>query len=232
MRKGTYPVKVTVTTSVGSEESTYSVTIAENHPDYVPFLLDQQVMYVDFSEVQLSAVIGQDCDVFVADNPDRTYPNKSSKVAFYSKTGQERANAFMKLPAGHRFDLRQVHTFKMMVYGKAGDVVLLKLENTDKGGDAWQTGTEITYTIQQDNTWEVAEYNFEGASVQAGSEDWKWWSEPVSYDVANDDFYNHDFYNIIRIMLNPGNAEGTHEFYFDELAGPHVEGLKSAIINN
>ena len=232
MRKGTYPVKVTVTTSVGSKESTYSVTIAENHPDYVPFLLDQQVMYIDFSEVQLSAVIGQDCDLFVADNPDRTYPNKSSKVAFYSKTGQEWANAFMKLPAGHRFDLRQVHTFKMMVYGKAGDVVLLKLENTDKGGDAWQTGTEITYTIQQDNIWEVAEYNFEGASVQAGSEDWKWWSEPVSYDMANDDFYNHDFYNIIRIMLNPGNADGTHEFYFDELAGPHVEGLKSAIIDN
>ncbi|MGQ8337384.1 PKD domain-containing protein [Sunxiuqinia sp. A32] len=231
MRKGTYPVKVTVTTSVGDEESTFSAVIAENHPDYVPFLLAEQVLYVDFTEVQLAPVSGEDCDVFVTDNPSRIYPNKSSKVAFYSKTDQAWANANMQLPAGYRFDLRQAHTFKLMVYGKAGDEVLLKLENTDKGGDAWQTGTELRYTIQQDEAWEIAEFNFEGAAVQAGAEGWKWWSDPVSYDVANDDYYNHDFYNIIRIMLNAnesGGNVGTHEFYFDELAGPHVEGLKSA----
>ncbi|WP_346862616.1 PKD domain-containing protein [uncultured Draconibacterium sp.] len=232
MRKGTYAVKVTVTTSVESTQSSFSAVIDENHPDYVEFLLAEMVMYNDFSEVQLAAVNGQDCFVATADNPDRTYPNKSSKVGFYSKTNQQWANANMQLPAGYRFDLRQVSTFKLMVYGKAGDVVLLKLENTDKGGDAWMTGTELRYTIQNDNMWEVAEFNFEGAGVQPGAEGWKWWPEPVSYDVANDDFYNHDFYNIIRIMLNPDiRNDETHEFYFDELAGPHVEGIKSASIN-
>jgi hypothetical protein len=231
MRKGSYVVKVTVTTSVESTESSFSAVIDANHPDYVEFLLAEMVMYNDFSEVQLAAINGQDCFVATSDNPDKTYPNKSSKVGFYSKTNQQWANANMQLPAGYRFDLRQVSTFKLMVYGKAGDVVLLKLENTDKGGDAWMTGTELRYTIQNDNMWEVADFNFEGAGVQPGSEGWKWWPEPVSYDVANDDFYNHDFYNIIRIMLNPDiRNDETHEFYFDELAGPHVEGIKSASI--
>lgn len=232
MRKGNFTVKVSVTTSVETKETTQAVTITDNHPDYEEFLLAEMVMYNDFSEVVLAPVNGQDCFVAVDDNPSKIYPNKSSKVGFYSKTQNEWANANMQLPAGYRFDLRQVSTFKMMVYGKAGDVVLLKLENADKGGDAWMTGTERTYTIQQDNTWEVANFDFEGAGVQPGSEGWKWWPEPVSYDVANDDFYNHDFYNIVRIMLNPGNAdEGvTHEFYFDELAGPHVEGIKSGHI--
>lgn len=229
MRAGNYEIKVSVTTSVETTETMQNAVVVDNHPDYVEFLLAEMVMYNDFSEVVLAPINGQDCFVGLDDNPDKIYPNKSSKVGFYSKTDNQWANANMQLPVGYRFDLRQVSTFKMMVYGKAGDEVLLKLENTDMA-EGWMTGTELKYTIQQDNTWEVAEYDFTGASVQAGAEGWKWWSEPVSYDVANDDFYNHGFYNIIRIMLNPGNGEGTHEFYFDELAGPHVEGIKSARI--
>ena len=90
-------------------------------------------MYVDNSEIQLSPVLGENCDVTVVDNPDRIYPNKGSKVFHYSKTDQAWANAYMKLPAGYRFDLRSRSTFKLMAYGKVGDEVLLKLENTDKG---------------------------------------------------------------------------------------------------
>jgi hypothetical protein len=26
-------------------------------------------------------------------------------------------------------------------------------------------------------------------------------------------------------MLNPGVGDGTHTFYFDDLSGPHVEGI-------
>lgn len=223
MRKGTYTITVTTTTSLGVETKTQTLEITENHPDYEEFLLDEMVMYNDFSEVIMAAVQGQDCAVEAVDNPMRLYPNKSSKVAFYSKTDNPWANAFMQLPSGYRFDLRQLSTFKMQVYGKAGDVVLLKLENTDWGGDAWMSGVELTYTIQQDNTWEVVEYNFKGIANNGSAGGF------FTNDVTNPDAaVSHDFYNVIRIMLNPGNGTGTHEFYFDELAGPHVEGIKSA----
>lgn len=228
MRAGNYPVKIIVTTSVGTTETTQNLTIAENHPDYQEFLLDEIVMYADFSEVMMAPVDGQDCFVSVEDNPSRIYPNKSSKVAFYSKSNQEWANAFMQLTAGYRFDLRKKNIFKMKVYGKAGDKVLLKLENTDREGNSWQTGTaDLIYEIKKDNTWEIAEYSMQG--VSAG---WDWTGDQFTNNVVADDRFNHGFYNIIRIMLNPAVGEGTHEFYFDELAGPHVEGLKSANIGN
>lgn len=216
MRAAPYNVTISVVASNETLSSSTTVEVEQNHPDYEPFLLDAMVVYNDFSEIMTFAVEGQDCSVTTVANPDRVYPNKSSIVAFYSKTDQQWANAFMQLPAGYRFDLRQRSTFKMMVYGEAGQVILLKLENTDLGGNAWTTGVELTYTIQESNTWEVAEYDFAGASAADGTP-----------DVTNSD-YNNGYYNVIRIMCNPGVGDGTHEFYFDELAGPHVEGIKSA----
>lgn len=225
MRKGTYTVSAKLNTSLGVLTSTKPVILANNNSTYVEFLLDMMVVYNDFSEVQVFPVLGEDCSVTIVDNPSKFYPNKTSKVAFYTKTAKEWANAFMKLGPGYRFDLRLQSTFSIMVYGTAGDKILLKLENTDKGGDAWQTGTELTYTIAQTNKWELATYNFSGADVQPGAEGWKWWPDPVSYDVAADPYYNHEFYNVVRIMCNPGVAIGTHAFYFDDLSGPHVEGI-------
>ncbi|BAX82599.1 PKD domain-containing protein [Labilibaculum antarcticum] len=226
MRKGAYNVTVVVMSSAGDFTTSQIVDVAEHHPDYVEFILDEMVMYNDFSEVELAPVLGENCALNIVDNPDAIYPNRSSKVAFYSKENNEWANANLKLSAGFRFDLRLQSVFKLKVYGKAGDVVLLKLENTDRGGNAWQTGVELTYTIQADNTWEVVEYDFAG--VGAGFD---WTGDIFTGDVTTDDNFNHDFYNIIRIMLNPGVGSGVHEFYFDELAGPHVEGVKSGRVN-
>lgn len=227
MRQGTYAITVTATTSVGTVTWSKSVTCAANHPSYVPFLLNEMIIYNDFSEVALQPVLGQDCSVAVVDNPSRIYPNRSAYVAHYTKSNNQWANAYMQLPVGYRFDLRTISTFKILVYGKAGDTVLLKLENTDRGGNAWQTGTaDLLYTIKQDNTWEVAEYNFKG--VSAG---WDWTGDIYTTDITTDDHFSHDFYNVVRIMLNPGNGSGTHEFWFDDLSGPHVEGIKSAKIN-
>ncbi|WP_430973132.1 PKD domain-containing protein [Sunxiuqinia rutila] len=228
MRAGTFMISAVVNTSIGELNLSETVTVTANHPDYVPFLLDEMVMYNDFSEVAMAAVVGEDCSVVTMANPARIYPNRSASVAMYSKTDNQYANANMKLPSGYRFDLRSISTFKIMVYGKAGDVVLLKLENTDME-QAWQTGVELTYTIQNDNTWEVAEYDFSGAPTADLS--WDPGLVPLmAGDVTTDDRYSHDYYDIVRIMLNPGVGEGTHEFYFDELAGPHVEGIKSAQI--
>lgn len=223
MRKGNYPVTVTVKASNEDVVDNQSITVENYHSTYVPFLLDYMVMFVDNSEVEMAPMAGEDCAVTVVENPERIYPNKGVNVFHYAKDGQQWANANMKLPAGYRFNLTQTSVFRIMVRGKAGQVVLLKLENTDKGGNAWQTGAELNYTIQADDTWEVAEYNFAG--VGAG---WDWTGDQYTSDITTDERFNSGFYNIVRIMLNPGNGDGAHEFYFDDLAGPHVEGLKSA----
>jgi hypothetical protein len=221
MRKGTYTVTAKLNTSLGVLTGTQPLTLANNNSAYVPFLLDMMIVYNDFSEVQVFPVLGQDCSVTIVDNPLKEYPNKSAKVAFYTKTNNQYANAYMELGPGYRFDLRLQQVFRIMVYGKAGDQILLKLENTDRGGNAWQTGTyDLIYTIQQDNKWEVAEYNFNG--VGAG---WDWTGDIYTSDIVTDDRFNHDFYNVVRIMCNPGVGDGTHSFYFDELSGPHVEGI-------
>lgn len=232
LRKGVYKIDATVHTSDGDKVNSFTVTVENNHPTYVEYLLSAMVMYTDFGETQLAPVMadqaGGTASVAIVTNPDKSkYPNRSANSLYFSKTKVQWANAYMRLPDGYRFDLRQQHIFKVLVYGKAGDKVLLKLENTDKGGDAWQTGTaDLIYTIQADNTWEIAEFNMDGVGVQPGSEGWKWWPEPVSYNIVTDDFYNHDWFNVVRIMINPGNDTDTFSVYLDDLAGPHVEGLK------
>ncbi len=148
MRKGPYTVTAKLNTSLGTLTGTKSINLANNNSAYVPFLLDMMITYNDFSEVQVFPVLGQDCSVTIVDNPSKIYPNKSTKVAYYTKTNNQWANAYMQLNAGYRFDLRLQQIFKVYVYGKAGDQILLKLENTDKGGNAWQTGTyDLIYTI-------------------------------------------------------------------------------------
>jgi len=226
MRKGNYKVSVAV---LGSDDKTYSqdlvLTIENNHPDYEAYLLDAMVMYTDFGETMLVEAgldaAGGTAFLEVVGNPDNTrYPNRSKTVAHLTKVNNEWANLFVQLPDGYRFDLRKQSTFKVLVYGTAGQEVLLKLENTDKGGNAWQTGCELRDTIQASNTWEIMEFNFSGA--WAG---WDWTGDIFTADIVADDRFNHDFYNVVRIMYQPGNAGATYDVYLDDIAGPHVEGL-------
>ncbi|ASB50626.1 PKD domain-containing protein [Alkalitalea saponilacus] len=221
MRRATYNVVVTLVTSIGEFTHSTSINVEDHHPDYEEFIINDFVLYNNFSDVAMVPFGGEDIAITIVDNPLRQYPNRTSKVAHYRKENSEWGNAYMQLPSGYRFDIREISTFRMMVYGKAGQAVLLKLENTDLGGDAWTTGTELIYTIQNDNTWEIATFDFEGVPA---SFDWHGGYAP---DVTADNRYNHNYYNIIRIMCNPGVGDGVHEFYFDELYGPHVEGIKS-----
>jgi hypothetical protein len=154
MRRGNYQVSVSVESSDGTLTASATASPADHHPDYEPYLLDMMVVYTDFGETQLvplgfdeAGAVGY---VEIVDNPDPSrYPNRSATVARYFKENSEWGNAEMVLPSGYRFDLTQNNTFEMKVYGKAGDRVLLKLENTDMGGNAWQTGTpDRVYTIQ------------------------------------------------------------------------------------
>jgi len=222
MRAGTYTITSTIISGTETFVNTQTIVVANNHPSYVEYLLDAMVMYNDFGETTAMTVGAENCTVEVVANPDKSiWPNRSNNCAKYTKVNQEWANANMQLPTGYRFDLRSQSTFKILVYGTAGQTVLLKLENTDRGGNAWQTGTELTYTIQETNKWEIAEYSFAG--VGAG---WDWTGDIYTGDVTTDPNFNQGFYNIIRIMYQPGDNSQEYSFYFDDLAGPHIEGLK------
>ena len=226
LRKGNYKVGVQV---MGSDGKTYdqdlAVKVDNNHPDYDEYLLDAMVMYTDFGETELVPagldLAGGTASLTVVGNPDASlYPNRSKNVALFTKTNTEWANVFVQLPDGYRFDLRLQSRFKVLVYGTAGQEVLLKLENTDRGGNAWQTGCELKKTISATNKWEIMEFDFTG--IGAG---WDWTGDIFTSDVTSDDRFNHDFYNVVRIMYQPGNAGGTYSVHLDDIAGPHVEGL-------
>ena len=227
MRKGTYIVKLETITSLGTINKEEILTIDSNHPSYTPYLLDAMVMYNDFGETTLVPMqvdqAGGEATLEIVSNPDNSlYPNRSAHCALFTKYNTQWANAYTRLPDGYRFDLTLQPIFKVLVYGTAGDQILLKLENTDRGANAWQTGTyDVIYTIQNDNKWEIAEFNFAG--VGAG---WDWTGDIYTSDVTTDPNFNTDFYNIVRIMINPGNSSGTFSVHLDDLAGPHVEGLK------
>jgi len=227
MRKGVYPTNVKIITSEGTFTKAFTVTVAANHPSYTPYLLNAMVMYNDFGETTLIPMAFDKSDgdgsISIVTNPDATkYPNRSAHVAKSTKTNAQWANANMLLPAGYRFNLTQQSTFKILVYGNVGDQVLMKLENTDYGGNAWKTGThDFMYTIKESNKWEIAEFNFAG--VGAGFD---WTGEIFASDITTDSRFNDNFYNVARIMINPGNNGGTFSFHFDDFAGPHVEGLK------
>lgn len=227
MRKGVYPTSVKIKTSNGTFTKSFTATVANNHPSYTPYLLNAMVMYNDFGETSLIPMSFDKSDgsgsLTVVSNPDATkYPNRSAHAAKFTKTNAQWANANMLLPAGYRFNLTQQSTFKILVYGNAGDQVLMKLENTDYGGDAWKTGThDFIYTIKESNKWEIAEFNFAG--VGAGFD---WTGQIFTADITTDSRFNDNFYNVARIMVNPGNNGGTFSFHFDDFAGPHVEGLK------
>jgi PKD repeat protein len=218
IRKGDYNATVTVFTSVGEFTEVVRINVPDHHPSYDEFIIEDIIVYNNFSDIVLTTM-GSDAgaELAIIENPSRVYPNRTSMAMRYTKENSQWANAFLQLPLGYRFDIRQLSTFKMMVYGKAGQNILLKLENTDMAGNAWQTGTELVYTIQQDDTWEIAEYDFAGNGT--GTEG--------GIDVTQDARFSSNFYNVIRIMCNPGVGEEKHEFIFDELAGPHVEGLKT-----
>lgn len=227
MRKGTYVVSVEVTSSEGKTYTKdLTVVVANNHPDYVEYLLDAMVMYNDFGETILTPagldLSGGTGTLDVVSNPDPAkYPNRSKNCALFTKTNNDWANTFIQLPDGYRFDITKQTKFKVLVYGIAGQEVLMKLENTDRAGNAWQTGCELRKTITATNTWEIMEFDYSGAP--AGFD---WTGDQFTSNIATDDRFNHGFYNVLRIMYQPGNHDGTFSVYLDDIAGPHVAGLK------
>ncbi|HEY4785505.1 MAG TPA: hypothetical protein VIH57_05630, partial [Bacteroidales bacterium] len=216
LRKNSYLLTATLTTSAGNLVKTQTINVNQNDPSYVPYLLNDMVMYQDFGETSLVPMGFDNSDgsgsITKVANPDASlYPDRSADVGKYTKVNAQYANAFLLLPTGYRFNLTLQTTFKLLVYGQAGDDVLLKLENTDKGGNAWMTGTnDVKYKIKKSNTWEVATYDFKGIGSNGAG-------DIVATDITTDPRFNDGYYNVIRIMYRPGDNSGTFTFYLDDL---------------
>jgi hypothetical protein len=95
----------------------------------------------------------------------------------------------------------------------------MKMENTDKGGNAWQTGCELRRKITATNVWEIMEFDFKGAGVNNNG-------DIYTSDISTDDRFNKGFYNVLRIMYQPGIHDAKYQVYLDDIAGPHVAGLQ------
>ncbi|MCI0522806.1 MAG: PKD domain-containing protein, partial [Bacteroidales bacterium] len=92
MRKGPYTVTAKLNTSIGTLTGTKSITLANHNSAYVEYLLNLIIVYNNFSDVQIYPVLGENCGVTIVDNPLKEVPNRSSKVASYTKTNNEWAN--------------------------------------------------------------------------------------------------------------------------------------------
>ena len=230
MRAGTYQATATVTAAGKEFTATASIGIASNHPDYEPYYIDSvMVTYEDFGETSLTDMgvnIPGEASLEKVQNPDDSrYPNRSQYVGKVTKNaGSQFGGALFQLPAGYKWDLRDIHAFKVKVYADTAHSITIKLLNSAKGGNAWLSQTWVTKQMTVVEGWQVLEFDFDGA--QAGFN--QSWADPSQYEpnVVEADRYNHDYYDKMEIVPNDGNDGGPFIFYMDDLQGPHVEGLK------
>lgn len=112
-------------------------------------------------------------------NPAPFGLNTSSKVYLYEKSSAFYSNIFF-IAKGYKFDLTEVNKVKMKVfipsynnyddtYPVAGDwisnsqllsQVAVKLQNNDKGGNAWETQVEVVKANLQKDKWLELEFDF------------------------------------------------------------------------
>lgn len=223
MKKGTYTATVTAETSLGQITASVDVTWDNNHPDYVPpaeYVEEGMAMYANFDDTFSKIGLNGDNGSWkLIANPSTDGENTSDLCLEFNKYQSQWENMYIPLSEGFRFDFTVSPKFKLMVYGKAGTEVLLKVENMDLGGNAWQTGAEIIYTIQADDTWELAEYDFTGVGNNGAA-------APVATDITSNPDTQSGYYNVVRVMVNPGNADADYQVLLDDWAGPLVEGWK------
>lgn len=230
MRAGTYQATATVAAAGKEFTATATMEIANNHPDYEPYYIDSvMVTYEDFGETSLTDMgvnISGEATLEKVENPDDSrYPNRSQYVGKVTKNaGSQFGGALFQLPAGYKFDIRDIHTFKVKVYADTTHSITMKLLNSDKGNNAWLSQAVVTKQMTVKEGWQVLEFNFDG--VQAGFN--QSWADPSQYEpnVVAADRYNHGYYDKIEVVANDGDAGGPYVFYMDDLEGPHVEGLK------
>ena len=121
-------------------------------------------LYVNFDDVFRPISVDQaggTASMKIVNNPSVVYDNDSPLCLKFSKEYTQYANIYIPLSEAYRFDFSQSTKFKLKVYGTAGDKILLKVENSDLGGNAWSTAAEAeVYTIQNNNTWDrITSYN-------------------------------------------------------------------------
>jgi len=80
--------------------------------------------------------------------------------------------ANLQLRTCNKFDMQLTNTFTMDVYidgssvtGGSPNQVAFKLQNSDLGGNAWQTQIEQVVAIDAVDTWQTVEFNFTGTDA-------------------------------------------------------------------
>jgi len=223
MQAGTYNAIAEIEDSEGSLfTDTVEIVVASDHPNYTPYVESGMALYVNFDDVFRPISVDQaggTASMKIVNNPSVVYDNDSPLCLKFSKEYTQYANIYIPLSEAYRFDFSQSTKFKLKVYGTAGDKILLKVENSDLGGNAWSTAAEAeVYTIQNNNTWEIVEYDFTGVG---------------SVDNATDDVttyapYSSGYYNVVRVMINAGDGSAVNTVYIDDWAGPLVPGWKKS----
>ena len=113
----------------------------------------------------IPAFSGDAAGATVIDNPQVNAGNFSSKVLEYADTGGQYANVQFTAPS--KFDLKNGQSvFSINLYvpsssisGSQPNQVSLKLQNSDLGGNSWQTQTEVVKPIVLDQ-WQVVTFDF------------------------------------------------------------------------
>lgn len=97
-------------------------------------------------------------------NPFVDANNNSPTVLEYTDTGGQYAN--IQFTVGQKFNLMDKSKFSIKIYvpsssisGSQPNQVSLKLQNSDLGGNSWQTQTEVVKAIQLD-TWQIITFDF------------------------------------------------------------------------
>ncbi|PQJ78714.1 PKD domain-containing protein [Polaribacter porphyrae] len=113
----------------------------------------------------IPAFSGDAAGANIIDNPQNNAGNFSNKILEYTDTGGQYANIQFTAPT--KFDLKNGQSvFSINLYvpsssitGNQTNQVSLKLQNSDLGGNSWQTQTEIIKTIVLDQ-WQTVTFDF------------------------------------------------------------------------
>ncbi|WP_445747118.1 hypothetical protein [Polaribacter sp.] len=151
---------------------------SENNNDTVTGYIDD--FYYGLAQVQEMAPIVKDgfegfgtISAWVGDaaganasfaNPFMNSDNNSPTVLEYTDTGGQYAN--VNFTVANKFNIADKSVFSIMIYvpsssisGSQNNQVSLKLQNSDLGGNSWQTQTEIIKNIVLDQ-WQVITFDF------------------------------------------------------------------------
>lgn len=198
--------------TVGDGSSDWTFYIDNIKQTTVPVEAGEPLLFDDFEgNSNITTWAGDAAGLNTAlPNPYVNADNFSATVLEYDDTGGQYAN--VQFTAGGKFDLsggRSVFTLKLYVpsssiSGTSPNQISLKLQNSELGGNAWQTQTEIVKTIVLDQ-WQEISFDFENDN----------WSN-LNFNGIDPDPVDRTDLDKVVIQLNSENNNDTVKGYIDD----------------